>query len=694
MDLVKNQIRTVQVKAEALASGMVLAEDLRHFKGRLILKKGTHLSPKELRLIKMWGIIEAKIELNGTGITREDKSESGKDPVIDEKAAARVRNSHHISTTNNQQNNIKINRDMQPGVRSLEPVNRFTLDTLENAARLGDFQTSINQMDSSSAILEETYKRIRSLIPIETAAFYLVNEEDSEFYLAECKPGGGEGFITGEVENYIENGTFGRAIREQRPILVSNLDLSIKILLHVLTTASRVRGMFVGVFTPGEVEVPLVSLSLMSIILLHSANALESYELYNMIKAINRDLEKTVEERTKELQRSREQLRHAQKMEALGRLAGGVVHDFNNILTAIAITSEVSLQQPNIPPRFSRNFEEILGVAERASTLVLQLLAFSKRQVIKPMLLDINEVALDIEKMLSRLIPKDIKIILEPGKNLPPIKADPGQIDQIFMNLAVNSQDALREHPDPTIDKKLIINISYVQLGDKDREVKQKIVNEKGDYIRISFSDNGVGMDEDTRQRVFEPFFTTKEEGKGTGLGLSTVYGIVQQNNGGITVESTPGKGTTFYIYWPCIQTSDRTGQKSTINGKAAGGKETILLVEDDATIKNTMVEFLTSLGYKVLTAENGKIALKKAKKYPGSLDLLLTDIIMPAMDGVKLAAVLREQRPSLKMIFTSGFITSPHPFLQSLPPGSRFIQKPYSINSITTIIRELLDEK
>jgi signal transduction histidine kinase/CheY-like chemotaxis protein len=690
----KNQTRAVQVKSEALTSGMLLAEDLRHFKGRLILKKGTYLSPKELRLIKMWGITEAKIELTGTGITGEDKCESGQEPVIDEKTAAGNRDSYHISFMNNLQNNNKINNDVQSGVGSREQVNRFTLDTLENAARLGDFQDSINQMDSSAAILEETYNRIRSLVPIETAAFYLVNEEDSEFYLAQCKPGGGEGFITAEVENYIENGTFGQAIREQRPILVSNLDLSTKILLHVLTTVSRVRGMFIGVFAPGEVEVPLVSLSLMSIILLHSANALESYELYNMIKAINRNLEKTVEERTKELQHSQEQLRHAQKMEALGRLAGGVVHDFNNILTAIAITSEVSLQQPNIPSQYSRKFEEILGITERASTLVRQLLAFSKKQVIKPKVLDINEVALDIEKMLSRLIPKDIKIIMEPGKNLPPIKADPGQIDQILMNLAVNSQDALREHPDPTIDKKLIINISYVQLGDKDLQVKQKIVNEKGDYIRISFSDNGVGMDEDTCQRVFEPFFTTKEEGKGTGLGLSTVYGIVQQNNGGITVESTPGKGTTFYIYWPCIQTADSTDQKSASNVKAAGGKETILLVEDDPTIKNTMEELLTSLGYKILTAENGKIALKKAKKYPGPIDLLLTDIIMPAVDGVKVAALLREQKPSLKMIFTSGYISSPHPFLQSLPPGAHFIQKPYSISSITTLIREILDEK
>jgi two-component system cell cycle sensor histidine kinase/response regulator CckA len=262
------------------------------------------------------------------------------------------------------------------------------------------------------------------------------------------------------------------------------------------------------------------------------------------------------------------------------------------------------------------------------------------------------------------------------------------------MNLAVNSQDALREHPDPTIDKKLIIKISYVQLGDNDREVKQKIVNEKGDYIRINFSDNGIGMDEATCQRIFEPFFTTKEEGKGTGLGLSTVYGIVQQNNGGITVESTPGKGTTFYIYWPCVHTSASTDQKGAVSVKAAGGKETILLVEDDPTIKNTMEEVLTSLGYKVLTAENGKVALKKAKKHPGPLDLLLTDIIMPAMDGIKLAALLRKQRPALKMIFTTGCITSPHPFLQFLPPGSRYIQKPYSISIITTIIRELLDEK
>jgi len=694
MDAVKNQSRAVQVKADALASGMVLAEDLRHFKGRLIFKKGTCLRPKELRIIKMWGITEAKVESTGTGITGEDKSKPGKEVVTDEKAAAGARYSHLIPGLNDQQNNNKINGDVPSWGLSLEETNRSILDILENAARLGDFQTSINQMDSSSAILEETYARIRSLIPVETAAFYLVDEGNSEFYLAECKPAEGEEFITKEVENYIENGMFGRAIREQRPILVSSLNPSKKILLHVLTTVSRVRGMFVGLLIPGKQEVPLVSLSLMSIILLHSANALESYELYNMIKVINHYLERTIEVRTKELQRSQEQLRHAQKMEALGRLAGGVVHDFNNILTAIAITSEVSLQQHNLPPQFSRNFEEILRITERASTLVRQLLAFSKKQVIKPMLLDINEVALDIEKMLSRLIPKDIKITLEPGKNLPRIKADPGQIDQIFMNLAVNSQDALRDHPDPTIDKKIMINISYVQLEEDDREVTQKIVNEKGDYIRISFSDNGVGMDEETCQRIFEPFFTTKGESKGTGLGLSTVYGILQQNHGGITVESIPGKGTTFYIYWPCVPTPDNIDQKTALSTNAAGGKETILLVEDDPTIKNTMRDILTSLGYKVLTAENGKIALKKAKKYPGSLDLLLTDIIMPAIDGVKLAALLRKQRPALKMIFTTGCISNPHPFLQLLPPGSRFVQKPYSISSITAIIRELLDEE
>ena len=455
-----------------------------------------------------------------------------------------------VPKENNQQ---KALEEADARIHYLEQINRLSLDALDQAAQLGDFQESINQLDSPTVILEETQKRIRSLIPFEAVAFYLVNEETSEFYIAECQPKEVERFIKAEVENYIDNGTFAWAIREQRPIFVATMDLSKKIVLDVLTTASRVRGMFVGVLTYGEMDVPLASLSLMSIILRHSANALESFELYNMIKAINRDLEKIVEKRTGELEQSLQQLRHAQKMEALGRLAGGIAHDFTNIITSITMASEVSLKAAGLPTEIKRNIEEILVATESAGNLTRQLLAFSKKQVTKPKPMDINSVVADIKKMLSRLISDDIEIILESDENLPLIKADPGQIDQILINLAINAQDALHEQPE-AVEKKIVITIIHVVLGEDDPEIKQKIVSRTGDYILISFTDTGVGMDEPTCQRIFEPFFTTKGEGKGTGLGLATVYGIVTQNNGGISLESIPGKGTTFYIYWPCSE--------------------------------------------------------------------------------------------------------------------------------------------
>jgi len=458
-----------------------------------------------------------------------------------------------MNKKNDEENNRLALQEADARIHYLEQINRLSLDALDQAARLGDFQESINKMESPSVILEETHKRIRSLIPFEAVATYLVSEENSEFYIAHCQPKEVERFIKAEIENYIENGTFAWAIREQRPIFVSTMDHKKKILLNLLTTASRIRGMFVGVLTYGEMDVPLASLSLMSIILRHSANALESFELYKMVKTINRDLEKIVEERTKELNLSLKQLRHAQKMEALGRLAGGISHDFNNIITSITMASEVSLSCEGLPEEVKKNLEEILIAAESATNLTRQLLVFGKKQVAKPQIMNINDVISDIKKMLTRLITDDIEVIIESDENLPPVKADQGQIDQILINLAFNAQDAIHEQPEPA-DKKIIITIIHVVLEKDDPEIKQNIVDHCGNYILMSFTDTGIGMDEPTCQHIFEPFFTTKEERKGTGLGLATVYGIVAQNKGGITLESIPGKGTTFYIYWPCTE--------------------------------------------------------------------------------------------------------------------------------------------
>ncbi|MCP5046352.1 MAG: response regulator [bacterium] len=581
---------------------------------------------------------------------------------------------------------------LEERVHYLEEVNRLTLDALDQAVRLGDFQTSINQMDSPDVILEKTRDRIRGLVPFEAVGFYLVDEEDSEFYLQECQPSKGSRYMRAEVEHFIENGTFAWAIREQRPLFVPTTDRKKKILLHVLTTVSRVRGMFVGVLTRGEMDVPLVSLSLMSIILRHSANALESFHLYRIIRGMNKNLEKKMEERTQELQNSREQLRHAQKMEALGRLAGGVAHDFNNILTAITIASEVSLRDPAVPEPINRNFKEILTAAERASNLTRQLLAVSRKQVIKPRVMDINRVVTNTHRMLTRLIRADIEIVLQPGKNLHAIKADPSQMEQVLINLAINAQHAIGENPNPDARKCISIHLKEVRL--EAREVEQNIVSRPGLYLLICFSDTGVGMDAAVRHRIFEPFFTTKEEGKGTGLGMATVYGIIKQNRGGITVKSSPGKGTTFNIYWPCVEMKEKVPPKRQRQTRVTGGEETVMLVDDDDSIRHAVGKLLSSVGYHVLTAANGQEALEKTKNYEGTIKLLLTDITMPVMDGKQLAESLKRQLPGIKVIFTTGYINDRHSITDSLPPGSGFIQKPYSIIELTKIIRQSLDNE
>lgn len=756
---------------------------------------------------------------------------------------------------------------LEARIHYLEGINQLTLDALDQAARLGDFQTSINKLHSPAKILEETRSRIRSLIPFEADAFYMVNESNSEFYLEECKPETYRDTFLEEIEIFIENGTFAWAMREERPIIISTSDGKKKILLHIMTTSSRMRGMFAGVLTHGELDVPLISLSMMSIILRYSANALESFQLYSMIRGINKNLEQTVKDRTRELQyqlefehlvagilptfvnitpegtccavkdslshisqfigadknffaifeenedllscfldagcspsalsptefsildrseypyiskniriqdslfipdvaalpasagrekeffrslgmnsalvvpmllgtspmgffgfgfkknnppwsmdtgrllvivgeifvsaikrmkteialqSSREQLRHAQKMEALGRLAGGVAHDFNNILTAITIAAEVSMHYPGIQEKVHQKFKEILKSAERATNLTRQLLAVSRRQMIKPRLLDVSLVTWELSKMLSRLIPEDIDIIIEPGEKLPHIKADSGQIEQILINLAVNARDAIEDNPTPNVEKTITINISKTVLGE--REVEQNIVPKKGIYILIRVSDTGVGMDQETRRKIFEPFFTTKKEEKGTGLGLATVYGIVKQNNGGITVESETGKGTHFNVFWPIAEVSEVSEVEVPQPNHNRGGEETILLVEDDADIRKKVLELLKTRGYTLLEAANGQAALEMVREYKESVHLLITDVMMPILDGRELADALRKIIPDIKIIFTSGYNDDPLSITESLPPNALFIQKPYSVKNITSLIRQLLD--
>jgi GAF domain-containing protein len=379
-----------------------------------------------------------------------------------------------------------------------------------------------------------------------------------------------------------------------------------------------------------------------------------------------------------------EQFRQAQKMEAIGRLAGGMAHDFNNLLTVITGYSELLLHRhlDSNDPRH-KDIEQIYKAAERAAVLTRQLLAFSRQQVIRPKVLDLNVIIADINQMLRRLISEDIDLIIAPDSALGYVKVDPGQLEQIIMNLVVNACDAMPQ------GGKLTIKTANINLGED--YVGRHVGLKPGSYIMLTISDTGVGMDVETRSHIFEPFFTTKE--KGTGLGLATVYGIVQQNKGHILVSSNPGQGTTFTVYLPRIdQTTELTDQDQ-VPTESFGGTETILLVEDEDMVRELARYTLLQKGYKILEARHGQEALEVCKRYEDSIHLLLTDVVMPGgLSGYQLAERLVSLHPEIKVIYMSGYVDKDIIHHVILDSEMAFLQKPFSPTTLTRKVREILD--
>jgi PAS domain S-box-containing protein len=405
----------------------------------------------------------------------------------------------------------------------------------------------------------------------------------------------------------------------------------------------------------------------------------------NGIIACVRDIteRKKVEEETKKLQI---QLAQAQKMESVGRLAGGVAHDFNNMLGVILGHTEMALDQVDPVQPFVTNLQEINKAARRSADLTQQLLAFARKQTVAPKLLDLNETVEKMITMLRRLIGEDIKLTWLPGKNLKPVKMDPTQLDQILANLCVNARDAISEMGEVTIKTgSTVLDKAYCA------EHPGFI---PGEYILLVVSDNGYGMNPETLSLLFEPFFTTKELGKGTGLGLATVYGIVKQNNGFVDVHSELEKGTTFRIYLPPQHTfnADRVPKE---NGAkpAERGHETILLVEDELMILNMTTTMLRHQGYKVLPAATPGQALLLAREHAGQIHLLMTDVIMPEMNGRDLARNMFSLYPNLKCLFMSGYTADVIAHHSVLDAGVHFIQKPFILRHLTAKIREVLDK-
>lgn len=386
------------------------------------------------------------------------------------------------------------------------------------------------------------------------------------------------------------------------------------------------------------------------------------------------------------LRHSEEQLRQAQKMEAVGRLAGGIAHDFNNLLTAIQGHAELLLEEadPSSPKR--ADVEEIWKASERAAALTRQLLAFSRQQVSQPKLLNVNEVVNNIGLMLGRLIGEDVDLVMLPAPDLGCVMADPGQIEQILMNLAVNARDAMPR------GGRLTIETSNVELaGDFAHRFAYDL--KPGRYVMISVTDTGVGMDKEVQRRIFEPFFTTKEKGKGTGLGLSTVYGIVQQSGGYIWVDSRLGQGTSFKIYLPRVRDIPADAGPATPLTRSAAGSETILVVEDESAVRSLICKTLRKSGYNVLEAENGRDALRAASEHSGPLHLVLTDVVMPEMGGKELSERLAVSRPDTRILFISGYAESEIVHNGVLKPGTVFLEKPFTPDSLSRKVREVLDK-
>ena len=377
-----------------------------------------------------------------------------------------------------------------------------------------------------------------------------------------------------------------------------------------------------------------------------------------------------------------EQLLHAQKMEAVGRLAGGVAHDFNNMLTIISGYNRMLLDQLSPMDPLRGYAEEVLKAADRAGALTNQLLAFSRRQVMQPKVVEANLLLNRTEKMLRRLIGEDIDMVFSLSPAAGNIKVDPGQFEQIVFNLAINARDAMLR------GGKLTMETAAAHL-DEDY-AKTHLGVQPGDYVMIAVSDTGHGMDAETKRHIFEPFFTTKEQGKGTGLGLATVYGIVKQSGGDIWVYSEPGKGTTFKVYFPMV--GDPVEVDVTEAARPRSGVETILVVEDERGVRELIAAMLKKHGYRILQAADALEAMQISDKHSEPIDLLLTDVVMPHMSGRQLAEQLQPHRPQMKVLYLSGYTENAIVHHGVLEANVEFLAKPFSQEALANKIREILD--
>jgi signal transduction histidine kinase/ActR/RegA family two-component response regulator len=575
---------------------------------------------------------------------------------------------------------------LQARIEYLEENRRLIQNALEMALSLGDFQENINKGYGPENILKEAEKRIRYLIPFEANGFYLVDQEKSDFSLTVCEPSPKNQFIEDQVSYMIDKGFFAWAIRERRGVTISSHDHSKQLMLHVIATYSRIRGMFVGVLPDQKNILPDKSMTVLSIILQNTANALESLEFYQLLRNQNTILEKKVEERTKALANSEKQLQQVMKLQAIGTLAGGIAHDFNNILFPIVGYTELTMDDIPEDSQARQNLEEILKATNRAKELVQQILTFSRQNCQERKPLKVQFLIKEALKLLRATIPASIDIDCEIDEFCGPIRGDPTQIHQVIMNLCTNAYHAMQKTGGKLDVRLKEIHLSYEQSIER---VGMKV----GKHIELTVTDTGHGMEPQVMERIFEPYYTTKEQGKGTGLGLSVIHGIVKNHGGDITVTSLPGKGATFKVYLPIIDDIE-VEIETNPPAIAINGKERILLVDDEEQIIDIEQQILERLGYNVTPKTDSEEALEEFAAQPDRFDLVITDMTMPKMTGDQLARRMMDIKPQIPVILCTGFNEAISEEKALAMGIDKFVMKPIVKDELANTIRTVLDNR
>ena len=584
--------------------------------------------------------------------------------------------------------NLNTNLDpekLKARIEYLESNGRLVQNALEMALSLGDFQENINKGYDSKHILQEAERRIRYLIQFETSAFYLIDQDQSDFAFTFCEPSEKKRYIEDQVEYLIEKGFFAWAIRERRGITISSHDHSRRLMLHVIATSSRIWGMFVALLPDIDNIIPDKSHTLLSFILLNTANAVESHEYHKLLRDQNKILEKKVEERTKALARSESQLQQVMKLQAIGTLAGGIAHDFNNILFPIVGYTELTMDDIPAGSQASQNLEEVLKAANRAKELVKQILTFSRQNDQERKPLKVQSLIKEALKLLRATIPStiEIKSIIDDECGL--IEGDPTQIHQVIMNLCTNAFHALQD-----TGGKIEVSLKEANLGYDQSMLGAGI--DVGRHLELVVNDNGHGMTQQVLERIFEPYFTTKEQGKGTGLGLSVTHGIIKNHGGDITVESQPDKGATFRVFLPVIDNIE-VAKEPIEAASVKNGHEHILLVDDEEQIIDLERRILEHLGYKVTSKMDSEEALEEFSDRPDEFDLVITDMTMPKMTGDQLAQKLMAINPLVPVILCTGFnetITEEKALAMGI---EKFVMKPIVKDKLAHTVRTVLED-